>query len=330
MSNALSWWIGLVAVLNILACVWLIWWSSKRSPGEAAQGHVMGHTWDGDLQEYNNPLPRWWLYLFYITIAFALIYLVFYPGFGKFKGLLGWSQEGQYDAEVKAAKGKYDPIFQNYGKQDIPVLAKDPQAMKVGQRLFVTYCAVCHGSDARGGAKGFPNLTDNDWLYSGTPEAIETSILKGRESIGMPAQNLSEADLNAVVAYVMSLSGRQADAKHRAQGKEEEEKREHNGRAEEEHEHNNGHADAQLIAQGKDVFNKVGCIGCHGADAKGNQQLGAPNLTDTVWLYGGTPAAIKETIVKGRKGKMPAHEDFLGKDKVHLLAAYVYGLSAGK
>lgn len=298
MSNALSWWIGLVAVLNILACVWLIWWSSKPTPGEATQGQVTGHSWDGgDLQEYNNPLPRWWLYLFYITIAFALIYLVFYPGFGKFKGLLGWSQEGQYDAEVSAAKAKYDPIFQNYGKQDIPVLAKDPQAVKVGQRLFATYCAVCHGSDARG-AKGFPNLTDNDWLYGGKPEAIETSILKGRESIGMPAQNLAETDLNAVVSYITSLSGRQADA--------------------------------QLVTQGKDVFNKVGCIGCHGVDAKGNQQLGAPNLTDTVWLYGGTPAAIKETIVKGRKGKMPAHEDFLGKDKVHLLAAYVYGLSAGK
>lgn len=298
MSSGISWYIAIVTIANILACVWLIWWTIKPKAGESAKGDVMGHTWDGDLEEYNNPLPRWWLYLFYITIVFALVYLLLYPGLGSYAGLLGWSQDKQYEQEVARAQEKFDPIFEQYAKQDVATLVGDPRAKRIGERLYVTYCATCHGSDA-GGAVGFPNLRDDDWLWGGSPDAIQTSILNGRVAGmggGMPAAGtlgLSDTDVENLVAYVMSLSGRQVDA--------------------------------QKAAAGKEKF--AVCAGCHGPDGKGNQALGAPNLTDNIWLYGGSPGAIRATIENGRKGVMPAHKDFLGEAKVHLLTAYVYGLS---
>jgi cytochrome c oxidase cbb3-type subunit 3 len=298
MSSTLSWYIGVVTLANILACVWLIWWTMKPRADESAKGEVMGHVWDGDLQEYNNPLPRWWLYLFYITIVFGLLYLLLYPGLGAFKGLLGWSSRGQYEQEIQTAKAKYDPLFEQYAQQPIPALIANPDALRIGQRLFVTYCASCHGSDA-GGAKGFPNLRDDDWLWGGSPDAIQTTILNGRIAAGgagMPAVSslgLTETDVDNLVAYVLSLSGRPADP--------------------------------QKVTAGKEKF--AVCAGCHGPDGKGNQALGAPNLTDKIWLYGGSPQTIRETLVHGRKGQMPAFKDFLGEAKVHLLAAYVYSLS---
>jgi cytochrome c oxidase cbb3-type subunit III len=295
MGSGTSWFIAAVSVANILACLWLIWWSSRPIPGESAKGEVMGHSWDGDLQEYNNPLPRWWLYLFYITIVFSLIYLVFYPGLGRFAGVLGWSQEGQYDAEVAGAQAKYDPIFNKFAQQDVAALIQDTQALRIGQRLYVTYCAGCHGSDAKG-AVGFPSLADGDWLWGGTPEAIKTSILNGRQG-NMPSATslgMSEQDIDNLVAHIQSLSGREVDA--------------------------------QKAAAGKEKF--LVCAGCHGADGKGNQMLGAPNLADDAWLYGGSLGAINETLVKGRMGVMPAHKEFLGEAKSHILSAYVYSLSA--
>jgi cytochrome c oxidase cbb3-type subunit 3 len=294
MSNFWSWYIALITLGNIVACYWLIRWASKKRSGEAAQGAVTGHKWDDTLEEYNNPLPRWWLWLFYLTIVFGFVYLALYPGLGNYAGKLGWTSTGQYNDEIKQANAKFDPIFAAYAKKDIPTLAKDTKATKIGQRLFLNYCAVCHASDA-GGAKGFPNLTDKDWLWGGSAGNIETTILDGRMS-AMPAWKtiIGDEGVKNVTQYVISLSGRKNDE--------------------------------AKAAAGKTVFGTM-CVACHGADGKGNTAMGAPNLTDNIWLYGGSAGVIAQTIANGRNGMMPAHREFLGEDKVHLLAAYIYSLS---
>ncbi len=293
MSGFWHWWVIVLTLGNIVACYWLIKWTAKARPGEVASGEVTGHSWDG-LEEYNNPLPNWWLWLFYITLIFSLVYLVLYPGLGNFKGVLGWTQTKQWQGEMQDAEAKYGPIFQKYAKMDVAAIAKDPEALEIGGRLFANYCAQCHGSDAQGGG-GFPNLTDNDWLYGGAPETIEQSILNGRQGT-MPgwAAQLGDDGVKQVTAYVLSLSGREVDS--------------------------------ALASAGKEKYMTF-CAGCHGPDGKGNQALGAPNLTDKVWLYGGSQGAVEKSIREGRSGKMPAFKDFLGEDKVHLLAGYVYSLS---
>ncbi|MDD5392626.1 MAG: cytochrome-c oxidase, cbb3-type subunit III [Thiothrix sp.] len=296
MSSFWSAWIIVIALGNIFACYWLVRWTTKKRPGEAAQGDVTGHAWDG-LQEFNNPLPRWWLWLFYITIVFSLVYLVLFPGLGTFKGYLGWTSQGsQYGAEMDNAAKTFDPIFKKYAAMPIEQVASDADAHGMGQRMFLSYCALCHGSDGKG-AKGFPNLADADWLYGGTPDQIKQSIMMGRQGAMPPHPALAGDDLDKVANYVASLSGRTEGV------------------------------DAAKAEAGKAMYPTLDCVACHGADGKGNQAMGAPNLTDTTWLYGSSLDTIKETISKGRNGKMPAHADFLGADKVHLLAAYVYSLS---
>ena len=298
MSSFWSGWIIILTVANILGCVWLVWWTMRRRTGESAQGDVTGHTWDGNLQEYNNPLPRWWLWLFYITLFFAAGYLALYPGLGAFKGLLGWTSHGsQYEAEMAKAEEKYGPIYQQYAAVAVTDLASKPEyqeARDMGKRLFLTYCMQCHGSDA-GGSRGFPNLTDDNWLWGGTPEQIRVSIANGRIGVMPTHAHLGDEKIDQVTTYVASLSGRDVDA-----------------------------AKAEA---GKEVFMTAGCIGCHGMDGTGNQMLGAPNRTDTSWLYGGSEGIIRQTLVKGRNGVMPAHKDLLGDEKVHLLTAYVISLS---
>lgn len=295
-SEFWNWWVIALTLGNILACWWLIAWTSKKKTGEAASGAVTGHTWDESLQEYNNPLPRWWLWLFHITLVFGLVYLALYPGLGKFSGAWKWTQEDQYAGEMQQAAEKFDPIFANYAQKDIAALAADPEAIKVGQRLFLNYCSTCHGSDAHGSA-GFPNLSDTDWLYGGEPETIKTSILDGRQGV-MPGWKdaLGDAGVEEVTAYVIQMSGREADA--------------------------------TKATAGKARFETM-CASCHGVDGTGNKALGAPNLTDSTWLYGASPGVIQQTIAQGRNGMMPAHREFLGEHKAHLLAAYVYSLSAG-
>jgi cytochrome c oxidase cbb3-type subunit III len=226
--------------------------------------------------------------------VFALGYLVLYPGLGSIRGLLGWTQEKQYEEQMATADQTYGPLFAKYAATPIPELSHDPAAVRIGQRLFVNYCASCHGSDA-GGGPGFPNLTDNDWLYGGDASSIEASILDGRSG-AMPAWGavLKDKGVDEVTNYVLQLSGRSADT--------------------------------AKAAAGKELFATY-CVACHGADGKGNQALGAPNLTDDTWLYGGSPGVIRYTIANGRNGRMPAHRDFLGEDKVHLLATYIYSLS---
>ena len=293
MSNFFSWWVTIITVGNIIACYWLIRWTMKKRPDEAETGAVTGHSWDG-LEEYNNPLPRWWLWLFYITIVFGFAYLTIYPGLGNWKGVGGWSSHGQYDTEIAKANEAYGPIFAKFAETPIAELAKNPDAVEAGERLFSSYCSQCHGSDARG-TTSYPNLTDDDWLYGGSPESIMSSIMNGRQGV-MPAFGapLGEQGVDDVVNYVQSLSGRSVDE--------------------------------ASAARGKEKFMQM-CVACHGPDAKGNQLLGAPNLTDTTWLHGSSAGAIKDTIVNGRTNKMPAHNKFLGHDKSHLLTAYIYSLS---
>ena len=295
MSDFWSNYIIIITLLNIVGCFWLIKWASKKRKGEAKEGDVTGHVWDGDLEELNNPMPRWWLWLFYITLVFSIIYIWLYPTMGNMKGSLGWSQVGQYEDEVAEANKKYGPLFAKYAATSLTELAKDKKANAMGQRLFLNYCSTCHGSDAKG-AHGFPNLTDKDWLYGGSPSAIKTSILNGRTGI-MPAMGAAlggDKGVDEVANYVMSLSGRKVD-------------------------------EAKATA-GKPKFEMM-CAACHQASGKGNPALGAANLTDKIWLYGASAGVIKKTIAEGRTGQMPAHKNFLGEDKSHLLAAYIYSLS---
>jgi len=297
-SGFWSIYITVLTVLGIAGCGILLWTQSKATVTFNAKGEEVpttGHEWDEGLAELNNPMPRWWMWLFYITIVFSVAYLVLYPGLGSFDGKLGWRSTGEYQEELKKADAQYGPIFAKYQQQDIKTVAADPQAHAIGERLFLTYCAQCHGSDARG-SKGFPNLTDNDWLHGGTPEKIEETILKGRhgQMPSMAAALGSDKDVENVAHYVLSLSGSAA-------------------------------SDPIKAVFGKAKFGA--CAACHGADGRGNQMIGSANLTDKIWLYGGSADTIMETIRKGRDNTMPPWQDFLGDAKVHVLAAYVWSLS---
>ena len=283
-----------IVLVSIIACAILLW-----SQGSASYtvGKTTGHSWDENLEEYNNPLPKWWSWLFYITVVFALVYLALYPGLGSYKGMLGWTSTGQHKAEVAKAEAALKPVFDKYLGMDIQAVAADKQAMETGKRLYLTYCMQCHGADARG-SKGFPNLTDGDWLYGGEPDKIVETISNGRLGVMPPHAHLGADTVKDLANYVRSLSGLPADSVR--------------------------------AAKGQEAFMTAGCAGCHGMDAKGMHALGAPNLTDNVWLYGSSEAVITETIMNGRQNKMPAWKEFLGDAKVHLLAAYVYSLSNAK
>ena len=295
-SGFWTWFIGIITVASIvtlLVFVLRLSGTRKRKKGEPVES--VGHIWDEDLHELNNPLPHWWLNLFLITLVWGAVYLFLYPGLGSYRGYLGWSQVKQYQQEVKDADDRYGPLFDKYEHQDIAALAKNPEAITIGKRLFATYCTTCHGSDARG-ATGFPNLRDSEWLYGGDPKSIETTILNGRSG-AMPAWGavLSKADIFNTAEYVRTLSGLSADP--------------------------------EIAAKGHKIFGQY-CAACHGADGKGNRLLGAPDLSNDIWLYGGSQETIIASITHGRNGHMPPHKEFLGQAKVHLLAAYIYSLSA--
>lgn len=289
------WYVIIITIVTILGCFWLLQWTKGVSNRDEDGGTgTTGHVWDEDLVELNNPLPRWWLKLFYITIIFAFVYLALYGGLGNIAGFLGWSQEGQYEAELKTAAEAQEAIFSRYRQMDNDELIADAEANATGQRLYANSCAMCHGSDARG-AVGFPNLTDNDWLYGDSFDAVSQSIANGRAG-AMPVMvgHLDDSAIAELVVFVQSMSGQKADP----------------GMAE----------------KGKKTFDML-CVACHGFDGSGNQALGAPRLNDDVWLYGDSPDAIKQTITKGRNGNMPAHKDLLSEDRIRLITAYVLSRS---
>ena len=282
-----------IVLASIFACALLLYMQGKA---KFTPGKTMGHVWDETLEEYNNPMPRWWSWLFVITVIFSLVYLVLYPGLGKFPGILGWTSVGQNKIERERMDATIQPMYDKYLAMDVKAVAADKQAMETGKRLYLTYCMQCHGADARG-AKGFPNLTDSDWLYGGEPEQIKQTIDEGRMGVMPPHVQLGADTIKDLANYVRSLSGLPNDSVR--------------------------------AAKGKEAFTSAGCVGCHGPDAKGMAAIGAPNLTDKVWLYGSSEATITETIAGGRQNKMPAWKEFLGEGKVQVLVAYIYSLSHG-
>jgi cytochrome c oxidase cbb3-type subunit III len=296
MKSGIAIFVVIAALANIFAALWLIWWTNR---GVKVAPQETTHIWDDDLTEYNNPMPRWWLWLFILSIVFALAYLAFFPGLGNYRGLLNWTSVSQFAAEDTAAQAAFERRFAAEKGKSLQALSKDPAAMTTARNLFALNCSSCHGSDARG-AKGFPNLTDQDWLWGGSEETVYRTIAQGRNNT-MPGWGpvLGADGVEQVMAFVLSLSGRELK-----------------GPA----------GSADFVAAGKVRFTTM-CSACHGADGKGNQALGAPNLTDSVWLHGGSVDDIRETIAKGRSNAMPAHLARLGDTKVRLLAAYVLSLS---
>lgn len=292
-SNFWSIYVAAVTVIGIVACLFLLWFSGKAK-AMTAHDNTTGHVWDGDLREMNNPLPRWWVGLFVITIVFSILYLAIYPGLGNFAGKLGWTSQGQFDAEVAKGNADVAPIYARFDGMKHEDMAKDPQAHAIGERLFMNNCSQCHGSDARG-SKGFPNLTDADWLHGGAPEKIAETLTAGRigQMPPMAAAVGTADDVKNVANYVLSLSGSPHDSVR-----------------------------ANL---GKSKF--AACAACHGADGKGNQALGAPNLTDDIWLHGYGENAIIAMVNNGKVNQMPAQAEKLSPAQIKVLASYVWGMS---
>ena len=291
-NNGWSIFIAAATIGGLIACFVLLLIASRREV--MASDNTTGHVWDEDLRELNNPLPAWWMGLFVLTIVFSGIYLALYPGLGNMAGKLGWTSLGEYKADVEKAHATMAPVYAGFANQTPEQLAKDPKAHGIGERLFANNCAQCHGADAKG-SKGFPNLTDKDWLWGGTPEQITETITKGRDG-NMPPMAAavgSSEDVRNVANYVLSLSGSP-----------------HNSLA------------AQL---GKEKF--VVCAACHGPAGKGNQALGAPNLTDKIWLHGWGEDAVIAMVNNGKHNGMPAHGDRLSPEQIRVLASYVWGLS---
>ena len=318
MSMFWSAWVIVLTLTNIGLVCWVLFANKKVavSDEEEPENKTTGHVYDG-IEEYDNPLPKWWFQMFVATLIFAAIYLILYPGMGNYPGLLKImglpaSNLESWEREMQLADEKYGEVFAKYAAMPVEEVAKDPKALKMGLRLYSNNCAVCHGSDA-GGGHGFPNLRDSEWIWGGTPELIHQTLVQGRGQEGvmrMPAwgeQWAADPNLGAqgaedmVVAvsdYVLKLAGLEHDP--------------------------------ALIEKGAEVYAQT-CVACHGADGKGNQMLGAPNLTDDIWLYNNPKWElvddIRHTIRRGRGGVMPSQGDKLQAEKIHLLTAYVWSLS---
>mgnify|MGYP006432141691 CR=1 FL=1 len=283
-----------VITIGMLAGCWLLLAITRRNEVEDGEHTLKDHDYDG-ITELETPLPRWWYHGFVATIIFGAGYLILYPGLGNWEGTLGWTQEGQLAEHKREAEERYAPLFNRYAETSYEELIHDPKAMRMGQRIFGNFCSQCHGTAAQGN-KGYPNLTDDAWIWGGSPDAIRTTLVNGRQA-QMPSWQaaLGDEGIAATTQYVLSLSGRARD-------------------------------DAAL-EQGAEHYNRL-CIACHGAEGKGNPALGAPNLTDDAWLYGGSAADIATSLRKGRNGVMPAQDNLLDEARIHLVGAWVYSLSA--
>jgi len=291
-----DYYVAIITVVSVIGCGVFLWVQSKRRVKlvEGAEPETTGHVWDGDLREFHNPMPRWWIWLFYITVVFSVVYLILYPGLGtQYKGVLGWSQEKQHADEVKAAEARFGPVLAAFLQQPVEQVAADARGRQMGERIFLNNCAQCHGVTAQG-SRGFPNLTDAEWQWGGTADAIKTTVAGGRQAAMPPmaAAVGGAEDVTDVAHYVLSLS-------------------------------NSAH-DSARASRGKAKF--AACAACHGPEGKGNPAIGAPDLTNKIWNYGGSVATIVETITKGRQGVMPAWKGILTDAEIHLVSAYVYSL----
>lgn len=293
-SSSWSYYIAIVSLVGVAWCIWLLFTQRRWLKQKPAQVEDTGHVWDGDLRELNNPVPRWWTFMYLGLCAIALGIMVLYPALGSYPGLLGFTTAKQVVAEREQLAAEIKPLFDKFSAIPVEELARNPEAHAIGKRLFLNNCAQCHGSDAKG-SPNFPNLTDGDWLYGGSPEVIVKTISEGRHGVMAPLSAIvTPAQANEIANYVRSLSGLASDP--------------------------------TLLAAGEAGYKKV-CFACHGMDGKGNQALGAPNLTDSVWLNSSSKDVIINTILHGRQGVMPAQKHILSEDQIRMLAAYVWGLS---
>ena len=302
-SSGWSIYIVVLVLINVLGCAWILWSNAKRRPGDPGPNET-SHVWDGDLTEYNKPMPKWWINMFWITIVFSAGYLIYYPGFGAFAGVSKWTSVGEMQREQAAENRKLEATFAPYAGQAIDVLATNPEAVTIGKGIFNNTCATCHGSGGKG-AVGYPNLTDAIWHWGGTPSDVLTSIQQGRQGVMAPWGTVLEGmggehAVTYIVAYLRTLSRPNADLRN-----------------------------DYMASQGKKLFDGV-CVSCHGAEGKGSTELGAPNLTDNYWLYGDSNAALQQTIRNGRHGVMPAHKELLGDTRSRLVGAYVWTLSRSR
>ncbi|WP_250460015.1 cytochrome-c oxidase, cbb3-type subunit III [Microbulbifer litoralis] len=295
MSTFWSVWVIVLTLTNLALITWVLFANRKVAVDDQQdpENKTTGHVYDG-IEEYDNPLPKWWFMLFVATLVFTGIYLAIYPGLGNFKGFGGWTSVGQLERHQAEARAEFDETYGQYVEMPIEQIAENREALKMGARIFANNCAVCHGADG-GGNYGFPNLTDNDWLHGGTPDKILETLHEGRKGL-MPPQGpvIGEEGVKNAAEYVLALNGLEHDP--------------------------------AMAAEGKEIFGTV-CMACHGADGKGKQAMGAPNLTDNIWLYGSSREQIRHTIRSGRKNEMPSQADKLREDKIRLVAAYVYSLS---
>jgi cytochrome c oxidase cbb3-type subunit 3 len=286
--------ITVISVGGVIGCALLLWLTSKIKATSPNGDNTNGHVWDETLREMNNPLPRWWVWMFIITIVFSLFYFAAYPAIGTYAGKLGWTQVNQYEQEMEAANKTIAPLYAKFAAMPVEELAVNAEAKAIGERIFMNNCSQCHGSDAHG-SRGFPNLTDKDWIYGGSPEKIAETLTNGRVGMMPPmaAAVGTEDDVKNVAHYVLSLS--------------------------------NSDHDATRAAAGKEKF--AVCAACHGADGTGNQSIGAPNLADNIWLHGAGEEAIIKRINEGKVNQMPAQGAKFTPEQIHVLAAYVWGLS---
>ncbi len=293
-SNSWSYYIAIVSLTGVVWCLWLLFSQRRWLKQKPVEVEDTGHVWDDDLRELNNPVPRWWTFMYLGLCVIALGIMLLYPALGSFPGLLGFTSAKQVVSERQQLDEQIKPLFEQFSGLSVEELARNTEAHAIGKRLFLNNCAQCHGSDAKG-APNFPNLTDGDWLYGGSPEAILKTITEGRHGVMAPlSAMISPAQANEIANYVRSLSGLAHDP--------------------------------TLLNVGEAGYKKV-CFACHGMDGKGNQALGAPNLTDAVWLNSSSKDTIIDTILHGRQGTMPAQKHILSEDQIRMLAAYVWGLS---
>ena len=300
MTAGWSWYVIALVTLNIGGCAWLLWWTARRRPGDPKPDDT-SHVWDGDLTEYNKPLPKWWINLFYLTIIYSIGYLIWYPGFGNFAGYGKWSSQIEHDREAAVASARLDKTFAPYKGQPVDALARDPQAVKLGKSIFANNCATCHGSSAKG-AVGYPNLTDGIWHWGGAPDQILHAVLKGREGVMPPWGKVLEGmggpdAVDHVIAYMRQLG-----------------------------DETGGNPGDYSAARGKTLYEGV-CVACHGKEGKGDIKIGAPDLTDGYWMYGDSRESLRESLIKGRHGVMPAWGHILGDTRSRLVSAYVWSLS---